>query len=88
MKHTTIFLLLSFAAACGDSVAHEASYERRAQAMLGHKEVRALCAGWDTDNDGYESCDLLDQRTGRTYPLSCPFGLTFASECKLRGIQR
>ena len=61
-----------------------ADYERWAQAMLGHHEVRALCTGWDTNNDGYQSCDVLDTRTGRTYPLSCPFGLTMAQECKLR----
>ncbi len=63
--------------------------KRWARAVLGHDDVGYTCQGMDSNDDGYDSCDLIDRRTGRVYPLSCPaamaiFNGNFNTTCKLR----
>lgn len=56
-----------------------------AQNMLGHQDIGYQCQDWDTNDDGYVSCDLVDHRTSRIYTLACPAAMQmFVTECKMR----
>jgi len=83
LKSLVVVLSMAFLVGCSSKETAEKEARSYLRRMFHTNPTAVNCMDYDTDDNGYVSCDAIVD--GRAVSLECSKNLSWNSDCKLRG---